>query len=202
MEHDSTKLATSEKVPLRCHIMSLRIERDQLNLFFPTLQRGVAVQAELGCSLKEFLCSQLGIPEEYVNGRITTIFLDNSPVDDLDRSLIHQGSRISLSAAMPGLVGATMRRSGYYAMLRQGITHTEKGGDLRGGEGTVTLKLFNLLLPELAPLVLARGVLLAQEELDGLIGALKSTSRLGVASSYLCARDDCGGILTTVSIKD
>ena len=202
MEHDGTRLATAEQVPLRCHNMSLRIEKDQLNLFFPALQRGVAVEAELGCSLKDFLCAQLHIPEEYVNGRITTIFLDNSPVDDLDRSLIHQGSRISLSAAMPGVVGATMRRSGYYASLRQGITYVEKGGAPGGGEGTVSLKLFNLLLVELAPLILARGVLLGQDELDDLIGALKSTSPLGIASTYLCARNDCGGILTTVSIKD
>jgi hypothetical protein len=202
MEHDGTELATAVKDPLRCQNMALRIEGDQLDLFFPMLQRGVTVQAEVGRPLKDLLCTQFGIPEEYVTGRITTIFLDNRPVDDLDRSLIHEGSRVTLSAAMPGLVGATMRRSGFYAALRQGISHAEKGDDLTSGQGTVRLKLFNLLLPELAPLILARGILLEKEDLDRLLKELKSTSRLGVASSYFCGRDECGGILVKVIVRE
>jgi hypothetical protein len=202
MEQHGTELATADKVSVQqCHSMAFRIDRDQLSVFFPMLQRGVTVQAEVGCSLKNLLCSQFSIPEEYVNGRITTIFLDNSPVDDMERSLIHEGSRVSLSAAMPGLVGATMRRSSFYAALRHGITHLEKNDDLSIGQGTVKLKLFNLLLPELAPLILARGVLLSQDELDDLVSELKSGSH-GIASSYFCRREDCGGVLITVSIKD
>jgi len=201
MEHEVPGSAP-EQVPLRCQNVALRINRDQLEVFFPMLQRGVTVQASLGCPLGEFLCAQLGIPEEYVAGRITTIFLDNRPVDDLERSLIREGSRVTLSAAMPGLVGATMRRSGFYAALRQGITHQEQGGAAGAGQGTVRLKLFNLLLPELAPLVLAHGVLLQREELDALLRALEAASRMGVASSYLCGRDACGGILVTVSLRE
>ena len=102
---------------------------------------------------------------------------------------------------MPGLVGATMRRSGFYATLRQGITHAESGNQISAGHGTISLKLFNLLLPELAPLILARGILLQREELDGLLKDLQAASRMGVASSYLCGREDCGGILVTVNIK-
>jgi len=202
MEHEITEPATAQSGPLRCQNVALRITRAQLELFFPLLQRGVVVQAAVGCPLKELLCTQFGIPEEYVAGRITTIFLDNRPVDDLERSLIREGSRVTLSAAMPGLVGATMRRSGFYATLRQGITHAEKEGDLKAGQGTVRLKLFNLLLPELAPLVLARGILLQRDELDALLKELEAASRMGVASSYLCGREDCGGILVTVSIRE
>ena len=201
MEQESTDPNKEAVDPLRCQNLALRIEREQLDLFFPLLQRGVAVQVEVGFPLRELLCAQLGIPEEYVAGRITTIFLDNRPVDDLDRSLIHDGSRVTLSAAMPGLVGATMRRSGVYAVLRQGITHTEGGGGLGTGHGIIRLKLFNLLLPELSPLILARGILLERDELDRLLQELKTASRFGVASSYLCPREECGGILVTVSIK-
>ena len=202
MEHEVTEPAATQSVPLRCQNVALRITRDQLDAFFPMLQRGVTVQAAVGCPLRELLCDQFGIPEEYVAGRITTIFLDNRPVDDLEGSLIHEGSRVTLSAAMPGLVGATMRRSGFYAALRQGITHTEEGGDRKGGQGTIRLKLFNLLLPELAPLILARGILLQRDELDKLLKDLEAASRMGVASSYLCGREDCGGILVTVGIRD
>ena len=202
MEREVTEPAKTQGVPLRCQNVALRITRDQLDAFFPMLQRGVTVQAEVGCPLRELLCTQFGIPEEYVAGQITTIFLDNRPVDDLEGSLIHEGSRVTLSAAMPGLVGATMRRSGFYAALRQGITHAEQGGEVRAGQGTVRLKLFNLLLPELAPLILARGILLERDELDGLLKALEAASRMGVASSYLCGREECGGILVTVSIRE
>jgi len=202
MEQQGSEQVTTPTTPLRCEKVSLRISRDQLSAFFPMLQRGVTVLAEVGRPLRSLLCGQFAIPEEYVMERITTIFLDNRPVDDLDGSLIHEGSRVTLSAAMPGLVGATMRRSGFYATLRQGITHAEKGGDFSTGPGTVRLKLFNLLLPELGPLVLARGILLDRDELDRLFGNLDAASRIGVATSYPCERGACGGILVRVSIRE
>lgn len=202
MDHEAGEPEVAEQAPLRCRNVALRILSDQLNVFFPLLQRGVRVQAEVGKPLGEFLSDQLGIPKEYVAGRVTTIFLDNRPADDLERSLIHEGSRVTLSAAMPGLVGATMRRSGFYAALRQGISHAEEGGEIPSGQGTLTLKLFNLLLPELSPLVLARGILLEKDELDALLQELDAGSRLGVASSYFCDRQECGGTLVTVTVRD
>lgn len=158
--------------PARLDTVALELPGDRLSVFFPMLQRGVEIVAQLGRPLREFLCDQLGIDEEYVTGRITTIFLDNHPVDDLERTLIHEQSRLTLSAAMPGLVGATMRRSGFYAAFRQGISHAETGVELKAGEGVIRLKLFNLLLPELAPLVLARGILVGRDQLHALLGEL------------------------------
>jgi hypothetical protein len=147
----------------------LHLAADQLNAFFPLLQQGVTVPARVGCSLKSLLCEQFAIPAEYVTDRITTVFLDNRPVDDLDRTLAQNGSRVTLSAAMPGLVGATMRRGGFYAALRQGISHAADSGTAAGECGTVRVKLFNLLLTELGPLVLARGLILEQGELNDLL---------------------------------
>ena len=34
--------------------------------------------------------------------------LDGKPVDDIGSSFLHDGSTLALSAAMPGLVGATL----------------------------------------------------------------------------------------------
>lgn len=149
--------------------LALTMIPDQLPTFFPLLQKGVTVPANVGCTLKSLLCDQFAIPTDYVTERITTIFLDNRPVDDLDRTIIQDGSRLTLSAAMPGLVGATMRRGGYYAALRQGISHVSDAGAAAGEGGMVRLKLFNLLLAELGPLVLARGLILEQEELAELL---------------------------------
>jgi hypothetical protein len=150
----------------------LTMTPDQLTTFFPLLQKGVTVPATVGCTLKSLLCDQFAIPADYVTDRITTIFLDNRPVDDLDRTIIQDGSRVTLSAAMPGLVGATMRRGGFYAALRQGISHVTDSGAAAGESGTVRVKLFNLLLAELGPLVLARGLILDRGELDELLQKL------------------------------
>ena len=142
---------------------------DQLPAFFPILQKGVTVPATVGCTLKSLLSDQFAIPADYVTDRITTVFLDNRPVDDLDSTIVQDGSRVTLSAAMPGLVGATMRRGGFYAALRQGISHIVDSGASKGENGVVRIKLFNLLLAELGPLVLARGVILEQGELTDLL---------------------------------
>ena len=145
---------------------------DQLPAFYPILQQGVKVPATVGCTLKSLLCDQFAIPADYVTDRITTVFLDNRPVDDLDRTIVQDGSRVTLSAAMPGLVGATMRRGGFYAALRQGISHVVGSGAAAGASGTVRVKLFNLLLSELGPILLARGLLLERSELDELLKGL------------------------------
>jgi hypothetical protein len=149
----------------------LKMELDvaQLNSFFPLLQKGVTVPAVVGCTLKSLLVDQFAIPAEYVTDRITTIFLNNHPVDDLDHTFIQDGSRVTLSAAMPGLVGATMRRGGFYAALRQGISHVADSGAAADKNGTIRVKLFNLLLAEIGPLVLARGLILERDELTDLL---------------------------------
>ena len=150
----------------------LKLAPGQLKAFFPILQKGVTVPAAVGCSLKSLLCDQFAIPADYVTDRITTIFLDNRPVDDLDRTQIRNGSRVTLSAAMPGLVGATMRRGGFYAALRQGISYSADRIAAAGEHGTVSVKLFNLLLAELGPLILAHGFVLEHDELADLLQSI------------------------------
>jgi hypothetical protein len=149
--------------------MVLHLAADQLKTFYPMLQKGVTVPVTVGCTLKSLLNDQFAIPADYVTDRITTVFLDNRPVDDLDRTIVQDGSRVTLSAAMPGLVGATMRLGGYYAALRQGISHIVDSGASKGENGVVRIKLFNLLLAELGPLVLARGLILEQGEMAELL---------------------------------
>jgi hypothetical protein len=66
---------------------------------------------------------------------------------------------------MPGLVGATMRRGGRYALFRGSITYRETGAACEAEEGLVRLKLFNLLLDELGGGFLKRGILVASSDL-------------------------------------
>ena len=161
----------------------LNLPSGQLNTFFPILQKGVTVPATVGCTLKSLLCDQLAIPTDYVADRITTIFVDNRPIDDLDCTIVQNDSRVTLSAAMPGLVGATMRRGGYYAALRQGISHIVERGAATSQRGTIRLKLFNLLLAEIGPLILAHGLILEQDELTELLGLIPARTAKPPASS-------------------
>ena len=167
-EVNQTATAHTSTVPEMENI-SLQMSADQLHAFFPILQKGVTVPATVGCTLRSLLCDQLAIPADYLTDRITTIFIDNHPLDDLDRTIVQDGSRVTLSAAMPGLVGATMRRGGFYAALRQGISNVTDSGAAKDACGEIRLKLFNLLLAEIGPLVLARGVILEQCELADLL---------------------------------
>ena len=102
---------------MKLESLEINFAANQLNQFFPLLQRGVIIPAIVGGPLKSLLVDQLKIPDDYVTDRITTIFFNNCPVDELERTFIQDGSRVTLSAAMPGLVGATMRRGGFYAAV-------------------------------------------------------------------------------------
>lgn len=181
--------------------VALTVREERFSAFYPMLQRGVTMLAVTGCPLQELLCDQIGIPADYVSGRITTIFLDSRPLDNL-AALVAEGARIALSAAMPGLVGAVMRRSGFYAALRQGITHAERSGGVKPGAGTVTVKLFNLLLPEIGPLILAHGVILTRAELEAVLVELGETGSTRISSLAAHGRDPEGKVLVTVRLDD
>lgn len=132
--------------------------------FFPILQRGFLVTAHVGCTLDRLLCRQWGIAPEYVASRITTIFLDAKATDDVNLAIVRDGATVALSGAMPGLVGATMRRGGHLAAMRSGMTHKETATVATDRIGTVRVKLFNILLPELGPEFLKRGLLMSCDE--------------------------------------
>ena len=129
-----------------------------LPAFRTLFQQGIGVTIQTGTSLEDLLCCQWQISRDYVMNRISTLFLDSKPVDDLPAAVVHDGATLALSGAMPGLIGATMRRGGVLASFRNGITYCETSEGDAGGRGRITLKLFNLLIDELGPQFLARGI--------------------------------------------
>ncbi|HEY9073615.1 MAG TPA: hypothetical protein VIN67_05725 [Desulfobaccales bacterium] len=134
---------------------------DRLTSFSPLLQRGVTLRLREETNVSNFLCQHLGIEAEFVEQAITTIFLNGRPVDDLDRARLGNGDTLALSAAMPGLVGATMRRQGLVASFRSNISYREYGRRKQTGASiTLVLKLFNLMIEALGPALLKRGVLI------------------------------------------
>ena len=138
---------------------------EALPQFHALFQQGVGVSIQTGTSLEDLLCCQWQISRDYVMGRISTLFLDSKPVDDLPSAVVHDGATLALSGAMPGLIGATMRRGGVLASFRTGITYCEPSGSDKVGRGRITLKLFNLLIDELGPQFLARGIWVSRSRL-------------------------------------
>jgi hypothetical protein len=125
------------------------------------------------------LIEQLGIEEGYIEKRISTIFLNGRPVDDLHGTLVHDGSILSLSAAMPGLVGATMRRKGTYALFRSAIAYREKEDADTRHEGSIEVKLFNIVMVELGPHFFKRGIYVRSDNLADFISSIMADLKTG-----------------------
>ena len=138
--------------------LHLIVSPPDLPRFFQLLGAGVILRGPMGISIRQFLVQQAGIDGGYLDGRIQTIFYDGNPVDDVDATFVHSGATLALSAAMPGVLGATMRKGGYYAAMRHQITHRPGQAVLSGGEGKITLKLFNLVTREVGRSMLKNGV--------------------------------------------
>lgn len=129
---------------------------------------GVAVESPIGITLSELLCHRLGVARDYLDNRIQTIFVNGRTVDHPDQSRIEETTTVALSAAMPGLVGATFRKEGVLAVFRKDISQKATTAAAGGRDKTmVTLKLFNLVARELGPQLLERGVWFKGADLGG-----------------------------------
>jgi hypothetical protein len=170
--------------------LQFTLDADLISTFYPLLQRGVWLPVTTGCSVMKLLNDQLGLAETYVQDRITTLFLDGKPLDDLTSSLVNNGSVLALSTAMPGLVGSTMRRGGHLAAMREAISYHPPPA-VTTGSGTVKIKLFNMLMKEVGPLLLERGVVLAGPELMTLLTDGAALFQEGCASVTVNGRSCC-----------
>ena len=166
------------------HII-LELEKDLQSRFAPVFSKGVEVKACLNVSIRELICGQLGIEESYLENRIQTIFLDGKPVDDYNTAMVRDGSMLALSAAMPGLVGAIMRRGGHFAAMRREITHDGQQSTACEPEGIVTIKLFNLTVKEIGPVLLKYGIRLSPGDLQHVMTLFADGIRRGCKKATL-----------------
>ena len=136
-----------------------------METILPLLQKVFFIKSKEGCSLYDFLCLQYQISPDYIEERISTVFLDGKPVDDINMAILQDGSTIALSGAMPGLAGAAMRRGSFYASFRDSITYKKGGDTSRQEKCMVRLKLFNIVMKELGPGFLEKGIFLKFSDL-------------------------------------
>ena len=158
-------------------IVTLKWDRARIPLLYSSLQRGVLIKARLGGSIRSLLCDQVGLDSEYVKNRIQTAFLNGKPVDDFDSAIVGEGSVLTLSGAMPGLAGATLRKGGFFSPMRASLSHQNESGSGGEDEGWITVRVFNILLPELAPVLLSQGVFFSREEFAILLRELDPKDR-------------------------
>jgi hypothetical protein len=140
----------------------------RLAAFVPILQKGFLIKTAGGKSIRAVLCDQMGVSPEYLDNRINTIFLDGKPVDNVDSAIIKEGAVLALSASMPGFVGAAFRKGGFYAPMRDSISHVSGQESTASREGFFLLKLYNFVAKELGPLFLESGIWLPLNDMKEL----------------------------------
>ena len=165
--------------------LSLRVKDKLVPIFFQLLGHGFSLNVQTGCSVKELLCRQLGIPEDYLDERIKTIFLNATVVDDVNSATVNEGSTLALSGAMPGLVGAILRSGGFYASMRSQISYDPNKPSSLPRAGKITLKLLNLVVKELGPAFLEQGIWFNGEKLQEFINHHREELKAGGAANEL-----------------
>ena len=127
----------------------------EMGVWMPLLGSGIGIAFTPGATLKGVLCDQLVVPTDYLEGRIQTILVNSRPIDDPGEVYISHGDTVALSAAMPGLVGTTLKRGSHLAAMRGAITlDTATRTTGRQPFSILTLKLFNMVAAELGPDIL------------------------------------------------
>ena len=169
--------------------LCLVVRDDLVPLFLRLLSQGVVEFIQAGSSIKELLCGQLNIQEEYLDGRIKTIFLNSKAVDDVESSIVENESTLALSGPMPGLAGATFRRGGFFSGLRSQISNDKTLSSAPKETGKIRLKLFNLVVKELGPNFLERGVWIKQEQLQDFISGNVDQLTKGCISAKIDGQD-------------
>ena len=165
--------------------LTLIVNARVVPLFFQLLGHGFYVNVQTGCSVKELLCNQLGIHEDYLAQRIQTIFLNAKVVDDVNSAIVQEDATLALSGAMPGLVGAILRSGGFYAPMRSQISHEENRPRPELKKGNITLKLWNLVVKEIGPTFLERGIWIETEECKSFIERHSEELKTGSVSAEL-----------------
>ncbi len=153
--------------------VEIEIDPSVLPLFNDLLQSGFMVNTKSGNSIEKFLCDQIGIDPDYIKERIKTVFLDSRPVDKLDTALLHNGSKLTLSGGMPGLVGMTLGRGSILASFRSSITYRGDAGVIEGGNASVNIKLFNIVMKDLGGIFLSHGINVMRSAMTDLVGQVQ-----------------------------
>ncbi len=153
--------------------VEIEIDQSKIPMFDSLLQSGFMMHTKSGDSIETFLCDQMGIDPKYIIERIKTVVLDHRPVDNLEKALLHDGSKLTLSGGMPGLVGMTLGRGSILASFRSSITYRGDEGVMAGGQAGVNIKRFNIVMKDLGGIFLKYGINVKRAAMAGLVEQLQ-----------------------------
>jgi hypothetical protein len=145
-----------------CAVLNIEAEKEMFLHFQHIFQAGFVFRCQVGQSIEDLLFRQLALKKKFVEEKVSTVFLDGQCVDDIASATLKNDSVVALSSALPGLAGATLRRGGQYACLRNSITYHNENKHIETQEGAITVKLFNLLMVELGPVFLRKGIIMGR----------------------------------------
>lgn len=177
------------------------VRADQRRRFHALLREGFLTFLGSVRTIHSFLTEDLRIPPDYVSRRVSTILLNGKPVDGVDTATVSAGATIALSAALPGIAGACMRKGGRYSVLRSTITNRRDSGMTESPHGLVRVKLFNLVSDELGPLLLSRGVMVETESLCALLGEIAGDEESCCTSASIDGRTVDRGASITDAVR-
>lgn len=139
--------------------LTIRMKTGALGGWNLLLQKGFYKTGPGGLTVREFVMKVLGYESEYIDKTVRTIFLNYSPVDNIDEAVVHDGDKLSLGSAMPGLVGIVMGRDNPFKSFREGITCHDSGlGPDKEETIRVFLKVFSVLAVDTGADILACGI--------------------------------------------
>ncbi len=168
----------------------MRLAQAAADHFSPLFSSGVGIKTIQDIPLMDLLCRQLAIAPEYVAQRIQTIFLNHRAVDRTEQVIVPADAVLALSAAMPGLVGATFRKGGVLSAFREDISHHADAPSKGGMQETViTLKLFNLVAEELGPHLLSQGVWVDGGALSPIVSRIAAAPSLPIETCQWNGRE-------------
>lgn len=143
--------------------LSCRVSEQSLGRLVTVLQSGFSCQARDGDLFLNFLLSLPGFTKEYLANDVGTVFLNGDAIDDMETPLNGKSATIALSAAMPGLCGAILKKGSPHAALRQKPVASKTAAT--GAPLMVRVKLFNTIALERGPDLFKDGVNLRSADL-------------------------------------
>ncbi|MGI9536473.1 MAG: hypothetical protein ACR2PB_05345 [Desulfocapsaceae bacterium] len=169
-------------------------ESDALRLS-TVLQSGFFVTGTEGDSIYEFLMNLPGFTEEYLAKEVQTIFYNGDALDDLESALAGERATVALGSAMPGLVGAIMKKGSICGALRKPRTVLDVSQ--QGKPVEVRVKLFNTVARDMGPGLFTSGIRIDARDLY-----LFLELRPGLVNSFLDITIDNNNISSTQLIEE
>lgn len=156
------------------HELNIVMKSEGLSGWSHILQKGYYKTGPANRTVREFIMAVTGYDCEFIDTTVRTIFLNYSPVDDIDQVLVKEGDKLSLGGAMPGLVGIVMGRDNPYKSFREGIT-CDGGEEMDSSEGDVRvfMKVFSTLVQKTGIELLNRGIELTVDEVNIVLEGVK-----------------------------